>query len=554
MPDFILDKRYFYRRSRTLKTGKMKLFLRQYGLIVFLSLVKFFITLFLPNPAFELHRDEYLYWDQGAHLAWGYMEVPPILGFLSYISRIFLSADSIWAVRIWGALFGALTVFMVGKMALKLRGGLFAQALAGGGILLGAYLRIHILFQANALDILVCTLICYEMIRYIQVSDKIYVDGGGINQPSWPARYYLLSIGLLTGLGVLGKYSVGFFLFGLFLGALLTLQRRIFRDPYFYGAILIAVCVAAPNLWWQYAHRFPVFHHFSELYDSQLGRLSPLVFLMNQVLLLFPVLIIWVSGLIWLLFSKTASPYRIFGFAYLGVIGLLVALHGKDYYALSAYPVLFAFGGVYLEKTTTYGWRSWLRPAMIVVPLVLAWFILPLAIPYRSPEKMTEACRNFKSLGLLKWEDDKDHALPQDYADMLGWEELTQKVAKAYNSCSPDVKRRIYIHCDNYGQVGALNFYGKKYGLPEAHSLNSSYILWAPVHPSVENILLISDHQLSAAKSAHFKSCIYTDSIVNPLAREKGTRIIFLSSPDSAATASFYAEGDSLKRLFTRDK
>ena len=533
-------------------------FCQKYKLILIPSIVKVALSLFLIHPAYDLHRDEYLYFDQGNHLAWGYAEVPPLLAFVSYCIK--LLGGSVWLIKGWIALIGGLTVFYTGKIVIRLGGGAYAQLLACAGVLFSAYLRVHILYQQNSMDILLWTMISYCIVCYIQLTaiscqpsalsnHLSIIDGEQRNQQS--PNKYLLYVGILIGVGILNKYNIAFFLISLLIGVGLTPLRKILLNSYFYYGIGIALLIASPNLWWQYTHHFPVTHHMAELYDSQLQYLNPFTFLVGQLIMLIPAVVIWVSGWIFLLFSKIGTPYRVFGFTYIGVITILTALHGKDYYALGIYPVLLAFGGFALEKTTqAKAWKWTLRPLLMAIPVCMGWYIFPLAIPYLAPKDMVEACKKFEPTGVLRWEDGKNHPLPQDYADMLGWSEMTEKVAKVYQSLTPYEQKNVLIKASNYGEAGAINYYGQKYGLPTTYSLNSSYALWIPDQPNILNIILIDNDTSLPGKLKYFKKTTLCDSITNPLAREQGRKIYLLNHPDSLLTAAFYKEIAERKRLF----
>ncbi len=96
------------------------------------------------------------------------------------------------------------------------------------------------------------------------------------------------------------------------------------------------------------------------------------------------------------------------------------------------------------------------------------------AFPNKSPEYITKHEETYRKLGMLRWEDGKDHALPQDFADMLGWKELAAKTDRVFTRIG-DPERTLVL-CDNYGQAGAINFYSKK-GI-QAVSFNADYINW----------------------------------------------------------------------------
>src|SRR5262249_30495560 len=133
--------------------------------------------------------------------------------------------------------------------------------------------------------------------------------------------------------------------------------------------------------------------------------------------------------------------------------------------------------------------------AFIAFPVIVGLLFLPIALPILPPRQLADLYlkMNTKNTGALKWEDLKDHPLPQDFSDMLGWEEMAQKVAKAYNMLSIDEKANASIFCNNYGMAGAVNYYAPKYNLPPAYSDNASFLYWIPAKPKMINFVLVSD-------------------------------------------------------------
>ena len=230
---------------------------------VFFALAKVIVSMASVNAAYDLQRDEYLYLDQGNHLAWGYLEVPPMLSVFSWLTKIMGGSEFI--AHLWIALLGGLTVFMTGKIVMKLGGGLFGQILACTAILFSPFLRMHILYQANALDVFCWTMVCYYLVSFIEIDthQSDYENAAAVRLSTAAQNKYLLCTGVWLGLGVLCKYSIGFLMMGLVLGVLATRYRRLFLNAYFYLSILIAFVVCSPNIWWQYKHRFPTFHHLS---------------------------------------------------------------------------------------------------------------------------------------------------------------------------------------------------------------------------------------------------------------------------------------------------
>ena len=144
----------------------------------------------------------------------------------------------------------------------------------------------------------------------------------------------------------------------------------------------------------------------------------------------------------------------------------------------------------------------------------------------------------------VTWEDHKVHATTQDYADMLGWNEMTALVAKAWQSLTPDQQKHTQIFADNYGEAGAIHLLGKQYHLPEVISLASSFTLWAPDNLDGQYIIYVDDK--GGGNVNTFKWCLESyrkvGEVENPLAREKGTAVFILVHPGPALNARYKKE------------
>ncbi|HEY5392777.1 MAG TPA: glycosyltransferase family 39 protein, partial [Hanamia sp.] len=389
----------------------------------------------------------------------------------------------------------------------------------------GAYLRVYFLFQPNFLEFFFWTMMAYAMVRFIQTEKN-----------SW-----LYILGISMGIGMNSKYSVAFFIISILLAAIITRQRKIFFNKHLYFASLIALLIFLPNLIWQYDRHFPVFVHMKELQETQLQYMNPKGFLTDQLLMNISCFFIWIAGLYFSIF-KEKGKYRIFAWAYLFVILLLLYFQGKSYYSLGIYPVLFAFGAVQLERFASKHSIVW-KYAFIGIPLLFGLPLVPMLLPVASPAKLAGYYQaiHLKNSGALKWEDLKDHALPQDFADMLGWEELAQKTAKAWSSLTDQEKKNTVIFADNYGQAGAINYYRKKYGLPEAYSDNASFLYWLPDSLHIVNIIVITDDQeeMQHPFINDFSSATLADSITNIFAREKGSLILVLKGANQKLNEMF---------------
>ena len=475
-------------------------------LIGFIGL-KFLLQFLLLSSEYDLQRDEYLHLDQANHLAWGYLSVPPFTSWTSYIIQ--LLGNSIFWIKFFPALYGALTIYIVWKAIEELNGNLFALILGATCVLFSALLRLNTLYQPNSFDVLSWTVLYFILLKYIKTYDL-----------KW------LYIGATAfAIGFLNKYNIVFLLIGLVPSLLITEHRKIFLKPTLYFAILLGLVLILPNLVWQYNNNFPVLHHLKELAETQLVNVNRLDFLKNQLLFFLGSLIVIFSSFYAFLVYKPFQKYRLFLYVIIFTLMAFLYFKAKDYYAIGIYPIYIAFGSVYLSDILKDGWRKYLQTFAIAVPLLLFIPIYNVGFPNKSPEYIIRHSENYKKLGLLRWEDGKDHALPQDFADMLGLKELAQKVDSVYVSL-PN-KNNTLILCDNYGQAGAINFYTNQ--KLRAVSFNADYIDWFDLSKYYDNLIRVKEAEEVSAElqetSPFFLNSTLAASITNQNAREFGTGV-----------------------------
>jgi 4-amino-4-deoxy-L-arabinose transferase-like glycosyltransferase len=502
-----------------------------------LAIIKLIAPFFLQNSFYQPHRDEYLYLAEAHHMDWGYMEIPPMLSVFAWITNFF-GASMFW-IRVWPALFGALTFLLVGRIILSLGGRIFALFLAWLPFMIDGYMRLFFLFMPGFLDVFFWTLMAFSVIRFIQTQ-----------QNKW-----LYLFGAAIGLGMMSKYSVAFYTISILAGILLTRHRKIFINKHFYFASLIALLIFLPNIIWQYNHRFPVITHMNELQEEQLKYNSAAGFIISQLIMNLPCLFIWIGGLAHVIFYSQGKPYRFIAWTYLFVIALLIVLRGKDYYALGAYPVLFAFGAYQLEKATSLKLR-WTRYMMVIFPFALGLFAMPLIMPLAKPEVLVKYYEKtgLSKTGSFKWEDQQMHPLPQDFADMMGWKEMALKAGAVYNKLPEDQKLKTMVYCRGYFSAGALNYYREEAGLPEVYSDNASFLFWMPDKYNIKNLILVG-HQIPDKDDIvfqQFEKMTVKDSIIMPLFRENGMKFILFENGNDSLNRIITKGVTELKRKFIR--
>lgn len=474
-------------------------------------LAKIILQYFLISPEYDLQRDEYLHLDQANHLAWGYISVPPLTSWISWIIK-FLGNGVFW-VKFFPALFGALTILIIWKTVEELGGGLFALVLASLAIFASAILRINILFQPNSLDIFFWSLVYFSCVKYINTA----------------ASKWLYAIAAAFAFGFLSKYNIVFLLMGLLPAILLTEHRKIFLQKHFYLAIALACVLVSPNIIWQYQNNFPTYYQLQELSKTQLVNVNRFEFMKDQFLFFSNSLFIIIASFISFFFFKPFRKYRLFFWSFLITLSLFIFFKAKSYYAVGLYPILIAFGSAYLEKVFAQGRKRFLRPVSIALVIGLFIPIILIAFPIESPKQIEKSNQRYRNFGLLRWEDGKDHNIPQDFADMIGWSDLARKVDSVYNTISD--KEHTIVLCDNYGQAGAINYYSNFKNIG-ASSFNADYINWIPLDKQIKNIILVQeandDDSAREKERPWFEQIFLTGEISNSYSREAGTKIYFL--------------------------
>ncbi len=484
---------------------------KKYLILCGFILAKFVIQYTLISPEYELHRDEFLHLDQAHHLDWGYQSVPPVTSWISYL--ILLLGNGVFWIKFFPALFGALNIVAVWKIIMELNGRSFALCLGAISVLFSSLLRINILYQPNSLDILLWTCLYLFILKYIN-SQKIV---------------WLYVASFTFALGFLNKYNIVFLLLGLFPALLLTEHRKLFGNKHFYFAGLTAIVLIMPNLIWQYTNHFPVIHHMQELKKTQLENINRFDFFKEQMLFFIGALFTILIALPAFFIFKPFHKFKLFLWAFLFSLLLFVYFQAKGYYAIGLYPIILAFGAVYMEHISQNGFTKYLRPLLLLLPVLLFIPIYKIAFPNISPIEIQKHLPRYKKLGLLRWEDGKDHNMPQDFADMLGWKELASKTDSA--SRLLDDKAHTLILCDNYGEAGAINFYSKEH--LHAVSLNADYINWFSLDKQIINVILVKESKDDGSelrRKNSFETVKVFGVIKNEFAREKGTKIYILAN------------------------
>jgi len=490
------------------------------GLIVLVLVVVKLVIHFSTNTNYELHRDALLYYSLGENLAWGYTSVPPLIALISKFSTA-IFGNSVFALRFFPAIVGGLSVLVIAKIIKEFNGSILAIVIASLAFILSpAFLRTNTLFQPVAFNQFFWLLSGYLIVKLIHSS----------NTKIW----YLIFI--VWGIAFLNKYSIAFFIISFLIGILFTPQRNLLKSKDFFLGGIIGMLIILPNILWQFSNNWPLLHHMSELQKHQLVNVSLLGFVIDQLMMNFPGLIIWITGLIVFLFFKAEKKYRVLAYIYLLTVLIIILLRGKSYYTLGLYTILFAMGGYAVDKY----FKTYLRYLIIAFIIVVSIPMLPLSLPIYSHEKLEEyITENNLAEFTNRWEDGKIHKLPQDYADMTGWKELSSIVINFYNTLSSAEKKDCIIYAENYGQAGAIKFYGKKYGLPEPISFSDNFLLWAP--DTIKNApMIFIEHDIGDIEFL-YNNFELVNQVNNEYFREDGLKVFYCTEPKDTFKI-FYAD------------
>lgn len=424
--------------------------------------------------------DELYYLACSRHLDWGYVDQPPLIALITWIVRS-LFGDSLPAIRFLPAVAGAGEVALTAVITRDLGGKRFAQGLAALAVLVApGILATGNLLTMNAFEPLFWMGCAWMLIRIVKTG----------NQKLW------IWFGVLAGFGLENKYSILIFGAGIFFGLLLTPQRRALASPWLWIAGAIAFLIFLPNLVWNIQHHFPFLELLANIRRS--GRdvpLTPLAFFGEEILAMHPLSVpVWLAGLWFYFFSASGKPFRVLGWAWVFTAAVIVTLSPRVYYLFPAFPILFAAGAVIWEDRLNRPYSLWPKltwPALLVATGAV---ITPLAIPVLTPETFV---RYTKALHFAPppIETHRLGPLPQIFADQFGWEQMVATVARAYSNLPPEVRPQTAIFAQNYGQAGAIDLFGPKYGLPPAISGHQNYFIWGPRGYTGESVIVMAGRQ-----------------------------------------------------------
>jgi Dolichyl-phosphate-mannose-protein mannosyltransferase len=475
-----------------------------------------FLAHVLVGGNYGYFRDELYLLAMSNHPDFGYVDVPPLVPWITLIPR-FLTGNALWAIHVISALVCAGIILLTGLMARLLGGAGWVQGLAA----LGSATALVLLAEGSQYG--------YDLFDefWWALAATILIVLLRDNEPRW-----WLAFGLVAGLGLLTKETILFWGFALVAGLLLTSQRRLLFTRWTVFGGLIAFVLVLPLLLWNAANGWASFQYWASYSANHGVAGSPLDFLVNQILVMNPIAVpLWGAGL-WYCFSKRGARYRVFGWAYLILFILFILIQGKSYFLAPAYPPLFA-GGATLFGAWQMRWRRWGTRWVAAYAVVLALsgvLLAPAAMPVLPPAVYGQVYGPSGNSGSQQESGDV-HGLPQSLADRFGWEEQVALIAQVYHSLPPDEQRVACVFTENYGEAGALAQFGGHYHLPPPISGHNAFYLWGPDGCSGQVLITINISPQDAAQGYDSVTLAARTSCADCVDFENNAPILILRQP-----------------------
>jgi hypothetical protein len=453
----------------------MKLQEHNYLLIIStFSFLLIYLSTFIPGYGYFI--DEFYYIACANRPAFGYVDHPPLAPFLLTIFQ-FIFGNSLYALRFLPALAAAATVFFTGLITKEIGGGKYAQILSAiSASAVPSIMAMAGFYSMNAFEPLLTVIAVFITVNMIKNNDaKLWI-----------------SLGIVLGLGMMNKHTFAVIIFVLVLSLLLAGKWRLILNRWFFAGGLIAFIIFLPNILWQIANNYPSLEFYKNISTSKNVYTPPLKFITEQFISMSPFTIpVWIAGIIFFMTSRKMKEFRFIGIFFLvSFIFMMLTGTSRSDRLNYAYPVIFTGGAIFFEDLFTRYKLKYFKIAFILFIITGLVLALPVILPYFNYNYVAAYT---KQIGMnTELERGNKPPLPQLLADRIGWKEKVDLVSKAYLSLSTEEKKRTIISGDNYGQAGAIELYGKKYGISYAVSGHNNYYLWSKGRVKGDILIMLS--------------------------------------------------------------
>jgi hypothetical protein len=415
------------------------------------------------------------------HLAWGYVDLPPLTPALVALGRAVLG-ESLFANHVPPALAGAGTLVLVCLVTRELGGKAFAAAVAGLAFLAApVWLILDSFFCYDSLDQLALAGFTFVLARLLRTGDR---------------RLWILA-GAVAGVACLAKLTILFLGPGLLVALLLSERRRDLLTPWPWLGLLAFLALIAPYLHWQATNGWPTVAFWGRYQSGHVYRASALEYLVSIALIVnplsFPLLLL---GLYRIFRPFGGTSFRLLGGTVVLGMATILAAHGRAFMLSQLFVPLIAAAAVWLEEQLARLPRPTLAQGAVAAYLVAGLVLVaPASVPILPTRLLPAYARSFGWL----YQPVKDftyqkNEYPQELANRIGWEELVEQVARSYRELPPQDQARAGIWADWVGPAGAIDLYGPRYGLPRAVSGHMNYHRWGPGENGWQVMILVTSN------------------------------------------------------------
>jgi 4-amino-4-deoxy-L-arabinose transferase-like glycosyltransferase len=416
-----------------------------------------FAVLMALSGLYGFHRDELYFIVCAQHLQASYVDQPVLTPLLAWAS-LKLFGVSLPGLRVWPALAAWATVVVAGLTAREFGGGRRAQLLAAIGVAtMPVVLAAGHTLGTTPFDILAWAGLAFVAARIGRTGDTRWWLAGGV----------------ILGLGLANKHSIGFFAVALLIGTVASGGRRLVWNRWFAVGAVIAAAFTIPDIWWQAQHQWATIAMTRALNQENGGPGNIATWVISQLLMTALALLwVWVVGLRFL--WRSGRPlWRGLAWAY-GLLFVFFALTtgAKIYYLAGAYVYLLAAGAVAID-----GWLAARAPRLWSL-LLATGLTTAVTLPFVLPVLPAADAGSTAKVNTVS-------------AESIGWPQLVSTVRTVWTSLPARQRAHAVIFASNYGEASAINVLGRGTGLPQAVSGHNTYWWWGPGNPHATTVVAV---------------------------------------------------------------
>lgn len=443
------------------------------AIALYISILDLAIHLRIANN-YGYFRDELYYIVAGHHLAFGYVDFPPVIAVLAAFLNV-VAGDSLFSIHVVPALAGSAIVVLSSMMAKELGGGRRAQVLAAVAAMFSASFAVSSIFSMDVLDMLWWSVLSLLLIKIIKAENK-------------DPRLWVI-FGLFAGIGLMTKLTIAFFLVSLLIALVVSAKRSYLKSRWVLLGASLSLVILSPYILWNYLNNWATVDFF--LHHGGLNGSGPFSFLGYQTLIAgvlgIPLVFL---GLYYFFRTRSGLPYRVFGFAFLILVLVFTLTNAKPYFLMGAYPVIFAAGSIVVEGVSKNRKRI-IWPTYLTGLIIIGVALAPVYAPLLPPQTYVNYYGSLTGAANGASAQQNAGSFPQYLGDRFGWNTMTASVAQVYDSLNTSEKAQACIFTLNYGEASALTILGKVYGLPPVISGHNNYYIWGPGSCSGQVLILV---------------------------------------------------------------